>query len=195
MEDYLVLQRDFEADGGLTPLTEEHAFDPRRRAIEAVSAVFEDLGLANPSEDMKASVAIASGSDDTRGFMPRDVALISEAIKDRGITVIDVIKSLSKEGFRQEAENLLNIVKLRLSGDIISSCTLMNGCAPEVPGRSSNCSTRQTCCAANTARHKLPRSSKRPPRPTKNEDYSPIDSRLRTSWGAVKEAPQPNLRR
>ena len=36
--------------------------------------------------------------------MPRDVAFISEAIKDRGITVIDVIKALARRGFREEAE-------------------------------------------------------------------------------------------
>ena len=47
LEDYLVLQRDFEADGGLTPLPEEKALDLRRRAIDALSAVFEELGLAD----------------------------------------------------------------------------------------------------------------------------------------------------
>ncbi len=35
MEDFLVLQRDFEADGGLTPITEEKALDLRRRAVDA----------------------------------------------------------------------------------------------------------------------------------------------------------------
>jgi len=127
LEDYLVLQRDFEADGGLTPLPEERALDLRRRAVDAVSAVFEELGLAAPTEEMKASVTVASGSDDTRSFMPRDVALISEAIKARGITVIDVIKALSKRGFRQEAENLLNVVKLRVSGDYLQTSAMIRG--------------------------------------------------------------------
>lgn len=128
LEDYLVLQRDFEADGGLTPLPEERALDLRRRAVDAVSAVFEELGLATPTEDMKASVTVASGSDDTRSFMPRDVALISEAIKGRGITVIEVIKALAARGFREEAENLLNVVRLRVSGDYLqTSAMIRNG--------------------------------------------------------------------
>ena len=55
-------------------------------------------GLAKATADMKQSVVVASGSDDTRSFMPRDVAFISEAIKERGITVIDVIKALAKRG-------------------------------------------------------------------------------------------------
>jgi propanediol dehydratase large subunit len=128
MEDYLVLQRDFEADGGLTPLPEERALDLRSRAVDALSAVFEELGLGRPTAEMKQSVIVASGSDDTRSYRPRDVAFISEAIKDRAITVIDVIKALAKRGFRDEAENLLNVVKLRLSGDYLqTSAMIRNG--------------------------------------------------------------------
>ncbi|WP_421695752.1 propanediol/glycerol family dehydratase large subunit [Aestuariivirga sp.] len=128
LEDYLVLQRDFEADGGLTPLPEERALDIRRRAIDALSAVFEELGLAEPSEAMKQSVTVASGSDDTQSFTPRDAALISDAIKARGITVIEVIKALARRGFGEEAENLLNVVKLRLSGDYLqTSAMIRNG--------------------------------------------------------------------
>ncbi len=111
----------------MTPLSEERALDLRRRAIAAVSAVFEELQLATHG-DMKASVAIASGSDDTRSFSPRDVSFISEAIKDQQITVVDVIKALAKRGFREEAENLLNVVKLRLSGDYLqTSAMIRNG--------------------------------------------------------------------
>jgi len=128
LEDYLVLQRDFEADGGLTPLPEEQALDIRRRAVDALAAVFADLGLADPTEDMLRSVILASGSDDTESFMPRDVAFISEAIRDRGITVVDVIKALARRGFRDEAENLLALVKLRLSGDYLqTSAMIRNG--------------------------------------------------------------------
>ena len=128
LEDYLVLQRDFEADGGLTPLPEERAIELRERAVEAIAAVFEELGLSTPTEDMKTSVVYASGSDDTRSLMPRDATLISEAIKERGVTVVDVVKALAKRGFREEAENLLNVVKLRISGDYLqTSAMIRNG--------------------------------------------------------------------
>ena len=43
---------------------------------------------------MKASVVVASGSDETDSYTPREVALISEAIKGRGINVLDVIRAL-----------------------------------------------------------------------------------------------------
>ncbi len=68
MEDYLVLQRDFEADGGLTPLPESRALDLRSRAVEALAAVYEELGLSTATADMKQSVVVASGSDETRSY-------------------------------------------------------------------------------------------------------------------------------
>jgi propanediol dehydratase large subunit len=125
LEDYLVLQRDFEVDGGLTPITEGQSLDARARGIAALCAVYEELGLATATEAMKASVLVASGSDETRSFSPREVAMISEAIKARGITVIDVIKALVKRGYRAEAQNLLNVVKLRLSGDYLQTSAMV----------------------------------------------------------------------
>ena len=128
MEDYLVLQRDFEADGGLTPVPEDSILTTRTRAVEALAAVFEELGLGSPTRDMMDSVVQASGSNDTQSYVPRDVAFISEAIKERGITVIDVIKALARRGFRDEAENLLSLVKLRVAGDYLqTSAIVRNG--------------------------------------------------------------------
>jgi propanediol dehydratase large subunit len=125
LEDFLVLQRDFEADGGLTPILEDRALDLRRRALDAISAVFEELDLAKPTPAMMSSVLTASGSEDTDSYFPRDVALISEEIKSRGINVTDVIKALEKRGFHEEAENLLSIVKLRISGDYLQTSALV----------------------------------------------------------------------
>ena len=128
MEDYLVLQRDFEADGGLTPVPEDSVLATRRRAVEALAAVFEELELGNPTRPMMESVVQASGSNDTQSYMPRDVAFISDAIKGRGITVVDVIKALARRGFREEAENLLSLVKLRIAGDYLqTSAIVRNG--------------------------------------------------------------------
>ena len=125
MEDYLVLQRDFEADGGLTPVEESRVLELRRRAVDALSAVLEELELGAPTPAMKASVVAASGSDDTVSYMPRAVSAMSAAIQDRGVSVIDVIKALAKRGFRDEAENLLRIVKLRVSGDYLQTSAVV----------------------------------------------------------------------
>lgn len=125
MEDYLTLQRDFEADGGLTPIPEAEALDLRIRAVEAVSAVLEELDLARPTAAMKASVVVASGSRETQTFSTGETAKISEEIQARGINVIDVIKALAKRGFTPEAENLLRMVKLRVSGDYLQTSSII----------------------------------------------------------------------
>jgi propanediol dehydratase large subunit len=125
MEDFLVLQRDFEADGGLTPVDEGRVLEVRQRGLDAISAVFEELQLGKPTAAMKASVLVASGSEETESYTPRDVTIISEAIKARAITVVDVILALKRRGFQVEAENLLNVVKLRVSGDYLQTSAVV----------------------------------------------------------------------
>ncbi len=125
IEDYLVLQRDFEADGALTPLKEGQVMDLRRRAIAALSAVFEELDLDRPSEAMKESVAEASGSAETESYTAGQVAEISAAIQTRGITVVDVIRALAERGFGEEAEHLLRLVRLRVSGDYLQTSAVV----------------------------------------------------------------------
>jgi propanediol dehydratase large subunit len=74
---------------------------------------------------MKASVVSASGSDETKAICRADVALISEAIVARGVTIIDVIKALARRGFEAEAENLLRLVKLRITGDYLQTSAIV----------------------------------------------------------------------
>jgi propanediol dehydratase large subunit len=125
LEEFLVLQRDFEADGGLTTVEDTKALSLRKRAVDAISHVLQNLNLANTSPQMKQSVAVASGSNETESFTPRDVAIISEKIKTEGINVLDVIKSLHTGGFEQEADNLLFLVKLRVSGDYLQTSAII----------------------------------------------------------------------
>lgn len=125
LEEFLVLQRDFEADGGLTSVEDSEALWRRRRAIDALSFVLKDLDLAQATEAMKRSVAVASGSEDTDSFSPGDVSVISDKIRDRGVTVLDVVKSLQRGGFSEEAENLLFLLKLRLSGDYLQTSAVV----------------------------------------------------------------------
>jgi len=125
--DYLVLQRDYEADGGLTPLSEDRASTVRDRALAALAAVLKELGLAQPTPAMLASVAAASGSADTDSYTPGDASRISEEIRARGITVIDAIRALALRGFAEEAEHLLSMVRLRLSGDALQTSALVRG--------------------------------------------------------------------
>ncbi|MFO1056588.1 MAG: propanediol/glycerol family dehydratase large subunit [Dongiaceae bacterium] len=127
LEDFLVLQRDFEADGGLTPVPEGRILELRQRAVEAVAAVIEALGLPAPTAAMKESVVYASGSAETRSYTPGQVTGISARIEEGGVSVLDVVAALARRGFRQEAENLLALVKLRLSGDYLQTAAVVRG--------------------------------------------------------------------
>ena len=121
----LVLQRDFEADGALTSLEDSQALNIRNRALDAYSFVLKDLGLENISEDMKTSVLYASGSNDTKTFKARDVGKISEKIKSNKITILEVIKSLYKGGYKNEAKNLFFLTRLKTSGDYLQTSAII----------------------------------------------------------------------
>lgn len=90
-----------------------------------MSAVLEELDLADPTAEMKASVIIASGSRETQTFSTGETTRISEVIGHRHLTVIDVIKALAKRGFETETQNLLNLVKLRISGDYLQTSAIV----------------------------------------------------------------------
>ena len=125
IEDYLVLQRDFEADGGLTPIAEDRVLDLRSRATEALAAVFDELGLAIVDREMISSVIFASGSDETASFTAGEATQISERIQADRITALDVVAALARRGFREEAENLLLMLRQRISGDYLQTSAII----------------------------------------------------------------------
>jgi propanediol dehydratase large subunit len=127
MEDYLVLQRDFQADGGLVPVGEDRVMDIRTRATEAIAAVLEELGLASVPREARRSVVAASGSDETESFLPGEVTPIALAIKARGLTALDVVRALARRGFREEAENVLFMLRQRVAGDYLQTSAVVRG--------------------------------------------------------------------
>lgn len=125
IEDFLQLQRDFEADGGLAPVEEKRLEALRMRAIRAISAVFEVLDLARVPDNWILSVAAASGSAETDTFSTAEVTRISEAIRDRGLTVVDVVRALEQRDYTEEAENLLLMLRQRISGDYLQTSAIL----------------------------------------------------------------------
>ena len=106
----------------MTPLPEVTALALRTRAVDALSAVLEELDLARPTAEMKASVIVASGSRETDTFSAGESARISHAIETRKLCVVDVIRALAKRGFVPEAENLLkllNLLRLKSKGSVV----------------------------------------------------------------------------
>lgn len=125
LDDYNVLQRDMQVDGGLRPITEMEALAVRRKAARATQAVFREFGLpAITDEEVEAAVVARSSAD-----MPdRDVVAdleAAEAFLKQGKTGLDAIKALARCGFRDIAEKVLAIQKLRVSGDYLQTSAIV----------------------------------------------------------------------
>src|SRR5690606_15641467 len=74
IEDYLTVQRDFMVDGGIAWPGEGALLDARRRAVAAMAAVLEELGLARPTARQCESVVMAHGSRDSEGLELAEVS-------------------------------------------------------------------------------------------------------------------------
>lgn len=125
-DDYNVLQRDMQVDGGLRPVTEEEVICVRNKAAKAVQAVFRQLGLTPVSDEQVEAVTYAHGSRDT---LPRDVTadlMAAEDVLKRGITGVDVVRALSESGYQDVAESVLNMLKQRVVGDYMQTAAILD---------------------------------------------------------------------
>lgn len=125
-DDYNVLQRDMQVDGGLRPVTEEEVIYVRNKAARAVQAVFTQLGLSPVTDAQVEAVTYAHGSKDT---LDRDVTADLMAVEDvlkRGITGIDVVKALAETGFVDVAESVLSMLKQRVVGDYMQTAAILD---------------------------------------------------------------------
>jgi propanediol dehydratase large subunit/glycerol dehydratase large subunit len=125
LDDYDVLQRDMLVDGGLRPVREAEILAVRRRAAQAIQAVFRELELPPITDaEVEAAVVARSSSD-----MPeRDVVADLEGAASylqRGFTGIDIIRALARRGFRDIAEKILAVQKLRISGDYLQTSAVL----------------------------------------------------------------------
>jgi len=125
-DDYLVLQRDLQVDGGLRPVTEEKIIEVRNRAARALQAVFEELMLPPITDEEVEAATYAHGSKDMPDRnVPEDLRAIDEMMK-RGTTGLDIVRALAKHGFRQEAENMLAMLKQKVSGDYLHTSAIFD---------------------------------------------------------------------
>ncbi len=125
-DDYNVLQRDMQVDGGLRPVTEEEVLRVRNKAAKAVQAVFKQLGLSPITDEQVEAVTYAHGSKDT---LSRDVTadlMAAEDVLKRGITGVDVVKALAEAGYKDVAENVLSMLKQRVAGDYMQTSAILD---------------------------------------------------------------------
>ena len=124
LDDYLVLQRDWGVDGGLRTCSAERMETVRRRAAMATRAVYADLGLAVYDDERVEAAVFAADSRDLPIGDPRVVLEAAKLIEGQQLSVIDVIASLSNTGFDEEAENLMAMLRARMTGDHLQTAAI-----------------------------------------------------------------------
>ena len=125
-DDYNILQRDLMVDGGLRPVSEAETIAIRNKAARAVQAVFRELGLPPVSDEEVTAATYAHGSKD---MPPRnvveDLSAVEEMMK-REITGLDIVKALSVNGFDDVADNILNMLRQRVTGDYLQTSAILD---------------------------------------------------------------------
>ena len=125
-DDYNVLQRDMQVDGGLRPVTEEEVIYVRNKAARAVQAVFTQLGLSPVTDAQVEAVTYADGSKHTLERGVTADLMAAEDVLKRGITGIDVVKALAETGFVDVAESVLSMLKQRVVGDYMQTAAILD---------------------------------------------------------------------
>jgi hypothetical protein len=126
LDEWLTIQRDWQVDAGIEPISEEEALRVRGRAARAAQAVFAELGLPPISDE---EVALATSGYDARDLPDRDRAADVEAADDllaKGVSGLDVALALDRAGFSDVAEAVLGMQRQRVSADYLQTAAVID---------------------------------------------------------------------
>jgi propanediol dehydratase large subunit len=125
-DDYNVLQRDMQVDGGLKPVNEQDVLAIRRRAAQAIQAVYIELGFPAISDIEIEAATVAHSSDD----MPERDLVPDMAAADRflnsDVTILAAVQALQKHGFTDVAKNMLEMGRQRVAGDYLQPSAIFD---------------------------------------------------------------------
>jgi propanediol dehydratase large subunit len=124
-DDWNTIQRDLQVDGGLRHVREDEVLAVRNKAARALQALFRHLDLPAITDDEVEAATYANGSND---YPFRDVLADlkgAQAVMERGVTGLDLVKGLEATGFHDVAENLLRVLRQRVSGDLLQTSAVL----------------------------------------------------------------------
>ncbi|MCE3550299.1 propanediol/glycerol family dehydratase large subunit [Pseudonocardia sp. RS11V-5] len=124
-DDWNTIQRDLQVDGGLRHVREPEILQAREKAARALQAVFAELDLPRITDEEVEAAVYAHGSED---YPERDVLEDlkgAQSVMDRGVTGLDLVKALERSGFHDVAENLLTVLRQRVSGDLLQTAAIL----------------------------------------------------------------------
>lgn len=125
-DDYNVLQRDMQIDGGVRPITEAEALSIRRKGARAIQAVYRELGLPDITDEEIDAAAAAHGSDDMpeRDIVPDLEA--ADAFMAGDDDFVAVIRALQQTGFADVADNILEMGRQRIAADYLQPSAIFD---------------------------------------------------------------------
>lgn len=126
-DDYLVLQRDLQVDGGCIPVKEDDVVMIRNKGARAIQAVFKELGLPPVTDEEVEAVTYAHGSKDVPDRNVNEDLSAIDAFMKRGGNGLDVVRALAKHGFRDVAEAVLGVLKQKVTGDYLHTSAILEG--------------------------------------------------------------------
>jgi propanediol dehydratase large subunit len=125
-DDYSVLQRDMQIDGGTRSITEEEALAVRREGARAIQAVYAELGFPPIGDaEVEAAVVAHASSDMPARDVVADLAA-ADAFLAGDQTVLAVVAALRKHGFEETAANILEMGRQRVAGDYLQPAAIFD---------------------------------------------------------------------
>src|SRR5262249_57600304 len=98
----------------------------RRDAAQACRAVYRHLGLADFTDDHVERAVDAAGSKDLGDTERVAVVRAAQAIREGGLTVVDVVAALDESGYEAEAERIMDMTRARLAGDYLQPSAIFD---------------------------------------------------------------------
>lgn len=126
LDEWLTIQRDWQVDAGIEPVSEEEVLRVRERAARACQAVFAELGLPAISDEEVRAATTAYASED---LPPRDRAAdveAADALLARGVTGLDVALALDRRGFPDVAEAVFGMQRQRVCADYLQTSAIID---------------------------------------------------------------------
>jgi propanediol dehydratase large subunit len=126
IDDFLAMQRDWGVDGGLRTVPAGRIAGLRREAAQACRAVYRHLGLADFTDEHVERAVDAAGSKDLGETDTLAVVGAAHAIREGGLTVVDVVAALDETGYEHVAEKIMDMTRARLSGDYLQTAAIFD---------------------------------------------------------------------
>lgn len=125
-DDYYMIQRDMQVDGGIEPILECDTIAVRNKAAKACQGVFKGLGLPKISdEEVEAATYAYSNEEMPDRNMAADLVAAQEFL-NKGVNAIDIVTALQKQGFIDVGENVLKMLKERVCGDYLQVAAIFD---------------------------------------------------------------------